>query len=319
MPKTSSRKNKLSFLQTMDAFHQPIKLYFEGDTKHKTKFGGLITLILIGILLGLLIPQFMHLINKSEVNITTQTDHIIHSPQLKLDKNDFHFSILGEGIQLNYSIFSYTASISNYSYSIPILLKPCLQSDFSGFEDQYIEFGLNQGVCSEFDEIDIQGNYGDNNFAFIELAVVQCINGTTPGVVCAPQSYIDNYFMTNNKVMIGLYFTNQMFKPFNYENPYELYLEKMSFYVSPLGKLFRQINLYISETTVNSVINIAGIGDGINITKSIYMNERVDDMYVPLANEINYLNVNFISSNNLVTYYRKYGTLGDVLSYIGGI
>ena len=74
----TSTKSKWNFLKTIDAFYQPIKLYFEGEDKHKTKFGGLITLILIGILLALLIPPFMQLINRSEVIITTETDHILH-------------------------------------------------------------------------------------------------------------------------------------------------------------------------------------------------------------------------------------------------
>ena len=178
MPNTS-RKNKLSFLQTIDAFNKPIKLYFEGDTKHKTKFGGLITLIFIVVLSIMLISAFIQLINRSEVNITTQIDHIIHSPKMKLKKNDFRFVIAPLNVQLNYSLFSYTASITNYINSTPILLKPCLQKDFNDFEEEFIKFGLNEGICSAFDEIDIQGNYGDDNFSFLELLVVQCINGTT--------------------------------------------------------------------------------------------------------------------------------------------
>ena len=110
MPNTS-RKNKLSFLRNIDTFNQPIKLYFESDTKHKTKLGGLITLILIGILLALLIPKFMQLINRTEVNINAETDYILHPPKLILDKYDFRFSIFAQGIHLNYSLFSYTASI----------------------------------------------------------------------------------------------------------------------------------------------------------------------------------------------------------------
>ena len=318
MPNTS-RKNKWGFLETIDAFHQPIKIYFEGDTKHKTIFGGLITLILIGILLALIISQFMQLINRSGVDITTQTDHILHPPKLTLDEHDFRFVIMPDNLQLNYSLFSYTASITNSTYSTPILLKPCLQSDFSDFEEQYKQFGLNEGICSAVDEIDIQGIYGDSNFAYLQLAVVKCINGTTPGVTCAPQSYIDNYFMTNNKVWMGLYFTNPIFKPFNYENPYQLYLEVMPFYVSSLGKLVREVYLYLGETTVNSISNIAGIGDGINITKNIFSNERFDDFYVPLENEISYLKLNILSSKNVVTYFRKYSTLDDILSEVYGI
>ena len=314
-----SKNNKLSFLKKIDVFGQPIQLYFEGDTKHKTRFGGLVTLIIIGILLALLIQAFMQLSNRNEVNITTQTDYAFDPPKIALAKNDFRFAILPQNIKLNYSIFSYTASISSPTNSTSILLRPCLQSDFSDFEDEYIKFGLNQSICSAIDEIDIQGGFGDNYFTYVKLAVVKCVNGTTPGVICAPQSDIDNYFLSSPKVRVSLYFTNQLINPFDYENPYQLYLENLAFLVSSLGKLVRSTDLYLRETTVNSANNVAGTGDGINMTKSIYSNERIDDMYVPLANDINYLNLYIRSSNNVVTYYRKYNTLGNVLSYIGGI
>ena len=92
MPNTS-KKSIWNFLKTIDGFDQPINLYFEGETKHKTKFGGLITLIFIVVILILLISAFIQLINRTEVNITTQTDHILHPPKLTLDKHDFRFSI----------------------------------------------------------------------------------------------------------------------------------------------------------------------------------------------------------------------------------
>ena len=315
----------------MDAFGQPIQLYFDGINLHKTRTGGLITLIIFVIILIVLVTSLSQLTNKIPVSVDSKLEYAVTPPKLDLNKRDFIFAISPQDLNmnLNYSVFSYSASLVTQTKILgtndfntvtsDILLTPCAESDFENLESEFRLYKLDQAMCPSLDQYDVEGAYGDQLFSYLKISVIQCVNGTNDAVTCAPQSFIDAYFSANKKVRVGLYFINRVFNPFGFDNPFSKFLDNQVWVLSSLGKLVRMTDIFLRQTIVNSRSNALGIGLGTNVAKPIYLNERVDDSYVPNPNDNTYLTVYFRSSNNIETNYRSYQTLAGVLSFVGGI
>ena len=323
--------DNINIVKKIDAFGQPIQLNFDGTTSHKTVIGGFITLFIFTIMLMILITSFIRLTNNSSFIVEPGLEYQITPPPLIFQQKDFTFaiSVQDTNVYLNNSIFGYSASLTTLikvnnsnqfiKTKVPISLRPCDISDFQDFEDQYYKFFLSQAICPDYTNFIAQGAYGDDIFSYLKISVVQCVNNTTPNVTCAPQNYIDNYFIQQGKVRITLYFTNQLFNPYDYEIPFNTFLDNQVWVVSPPGTLVRNSDLYFRKSTVNSPTNVLGIGEGFNFTRACYSKDRTDDAYIPEPNDTDFLDIYMRSGNNIVTYFREYETLTQVLSFIGGI
>ena len=206
-------KNYFGFLKTIDAFGSDVQLYFDGSSKYKTKTGGIITVTLIMILLLQLIPACISLIQRGNFTIQTHTKNLFIPPPINLTNQNFNFAfkLIDPSIQLNRYIVSYSAQIivttttSNKLNvtSIDIPLRPCNISDFAGYEEQYIEYALDSAICPSINQFSLYGGPGNNLFQTLNLGVSACTNNSNNGIICAPQSEIDQYFINNQKVVVG--------------------------------------------------------------------------------------------------------------------
>ena len=322
-------KEPLSGLKKIDVFGKSVQLFIDDSTTHKTRAGGFITLIIITVLLIQLIPTYISLVQRKDVIIQTQTGNMLKPALLNLTNGKFMFALKAEdsSILFNSYLFTYSVQLTMTTQvgntintnKTKILFRPCNISDFPGYEDQYQSIGLDSAMCPIWTQMQLQGAFGGKIFQYMKLAVSGCTNNTNIGITCAPQSNITTYFQVNQKIRVSLYFINQEFDPLNYDVPLKGFIDSQNWILSTLGTLVRTTDLYFQQTLVSSSSNVLSTLESTNETRVQYNGLRADDSFVPNNANNDYLNVFLRSSYVKTAYIRRYQTISDILSYIGGI
>ncbi|KAL4472464.1 hypothetical protein ABPG74_018413 [Tetrahymena malaccensis] len=230
------------WLLDMDSFGHQVNLGFEDHLVHKTYLGSFLTIVLFILVAVLIYVSLSDLINKNNPNIlrsemlTNQQDNSLELP------HDFVFAIVFQDIKsgLNINpegIFKLTAlnqQFQNNSLStIEIQLSPCTLDHFTKNSLPLFQSELNKGnvLCIRdvdlFQKLKMYGSIEDDVFNNILFKVENCEenNQSSPNKCLYSQQQILDIV---NQTKIKIYFTDFLFNPNDFEQPYQIFKRTIS-------------------------------------------------------------------------------------------
>ncbi|EAR86389.1 transmembrane protein, putative (macronuclear) [Tetrahymena thermophila SB210] len=318
--------NGFSLLRKVDMFGVPIQINFNYENKHTTKFGGIMSLAIVALLLTLLINLLISIINKSNPQVL-QEQLIVENPS-RYDLNNQNFNFAITLLDENYSPFideSYYTITANFLYkqnqtlangtiiqqfqSKNIDLVSCNPSSFQvqGTSQFFMSQDYNNLYCiKDINQLYIVGQFDQPDFSVIQYFVSQC-----SGVNCQNQTEIQRKLSVSQ---LQIYYSNYAVRLSNLSEPFQ-----------PLGQsLFWQTSLksaqVIDITYMNTyVTDDLGLISNNYVTQSklLYSNNRVT--FSSSATSYFYQLSIFMEKNKEMQYRRSYMKLTQAISQVGGI
>ncbi|EWS76751.1 transmembrane protein, putative (macronuclear) [Tetrahymena thermophila SB210] len=316
-----------SLFEAFDIFGAHIHIKYNKKTAFNTRFGGIITFCLSGILIMYIVNIINVYISHSQVQVIQEIQNLPNSNQFNLTVNNFSFMV---GItDVNFTQFIdesvYTLTIKQFTqqrilnqntgtydktqeYRL-IKLQRCTTEHFKiqQTNDFFLQQDYNNFYCLSLDEqLQLQGIFNSQIFQQIEIEVSSC-----QGNNCADPQYISSKL---NNCYLQIYFVDKNVVTTDLKNPFHP-IGRSVFYIA--GKDFsKTINLYFAQNQMSSDKGIVfeDIKTKVELTYSIDR-EQVVQKY---GNRLFLLQIS-LDPNREILYSRKYLTFSQVLSQIGGI
>ena len=196
------RQTKFGFIARMDLFGQSIQLMRNGEEKFQTNCGGISSVIVIFIVLGLCISSIFQVINYTKLQIT-QTEHFSLSPTNSTINTGHGFNLLIGFSGNNYTMdwakphilvniarevysFEYNSTTNTTKYkqifeeNIP--LEECREDHFQGLEGDHMKMATLPGqLCMKNNlNFEIGGEYGNTFYSFIRIKLYSCDPANIP-------------------------------------------------------------------------------------------------------------------------------------------
>ena len=196
--------NILPALYEFDIFARKTCLFYNKNEKIGSDFGLILTLFYILSALAVFIFYLIMIYQKKDFQLS---DSVIHSqsiPNVNLNNSNF-FLIIGITDKNNLkfideSIYSVNAIyVTQYKDSKgdfinkeirQLQVERCQQEKYDQRILKEIEF--KNSYCIEQLNVDLMGGKFYNNYSFIEIQILQCINSTDNNNKCKPQEMIDD-------------------------------------------------------------------------------------------------------------------------------
>ncbi|KAL4473496.1 hypothetical protein ABPG74_022360 [Tetrahymena malaccensis] len=250
-------------INNLDIFGSQIQLRFNKNSTYKTKFGSVVTILIIGFIifrLVFIIQDVVQRVNPSVIYSERQVDDPaafeITSQSLPLafameDSITYGYYI-DEGIytvsaswnqkvkKLNETTNSYEQEWKN----VNIELKPCTIENFQNKDNQnyYLKLNYTNMYCFPSDStFAIQGDYPSDVYSEIVLKVQRCKQN------CKPQDVIDSQLMNSN---FGMQLSDSYVDPTIKDNPFKVYSRDMFWPTSTL--IPKVVYLYLRNNYVYS-------------------------------------------------------------------
>ncbi|EAS05636.2 ubiquitin-conjugating enzyme family protein (macronuclear) [Tetrahymena thermophila SB210] len=320
-------------LQGIDIFGVGISIRFNQQSKHKTGFGGLITLILGGLLFVLLVQSILSIINKSNPHVIFQQDFVSNPSRYNLTNENFSFAITLLDSQFNpiydKSIFRIEG---NFLYKEPQLNTDGSEST-SIFKNKVIEFELCttqsfqvKGTESYFLSLDYQsmycfkdindyylvGQFEMEEFSVIQINVIPCDQSDPNNQVqCMEESKKNNIL---SHAQLQVYYINQVVQVESQQQPFKP-MGITYFWESNIDFL-QNINLMFMKTYIQDDIGVI-FENNVQNSSLLFSRERTT-MSSKKDLSIYQLSL-YLEKNKEQTYSRKYQKIFDCFSSIGGI
>ena len=232
-------------LRKMDIFGSPFSFKYKSQDRYSTSFGGLFLLIfsLISIIFG--IYYFIPFAKRKNVNIIYYTMNIPKTEKIRLKDSQAAFSIGFDcdddtdikvddilKLDLKHVIYIKNNKGKYDKNKTPIPSHSCTKEDFYNNYDTSFEYlNLNQYLCLDDYNHNIEGIYSDQVFSYYEFSVV-ATNKT---------SLIDEYFRSND-CKLQFYYTDITIDLANYKEPIKPFLNSIFIQLNPT--LFIKRNIY---------------------------------------------------------------------------
>ena len=233
------------FLKKLDIFGSPINFKYKSQDRYSTSFGGLFLLIfsLISIIFG--IYYFIPFFKRKNMSIIYYTMNIPKTEKIRLKDSKAAFSIGFDcdddtdikvddilKLDLKHVIYIKNNKGKYDKNKTPIPSHSCTKEDFYNNYDTSFEYlNLNQYLCLDDYNHNIEGIYSDQVFSYYEFSVV-AKNKT---------SLIDEYFKKND-CKLQFYYTDITIDLRNYEDPIDPFLNSIFIQLNPT--LFIKRNIY---------------------------------------------------------------------------
>ena len=346
-------------LSSIDLLSPKITLYYNGRNSHISHFGGLLSLIFLFLLIIAIFhflyiivdPQinsafiYEQNINDIKYNQSFDDSGINHFIQIYSQSNSGWFGDFDnkniiiysiketnknkynndgqtkfdlyttehwvydkcENIfEINKKIFSeISKTISNYSKPI------CLRFYYNPIEQEYYEFGHNGYISPN-----LETNFLSEKRVVYKIIIERCFNNSIFSdkfqKICNNENEIIKYLSLYSDIFI--YFSNNQIIPKKINEPFEKYFYSIS---SPIHKMsYLENNIIFSpiKLTTNKNIFKKKRENLSYILRNYYQNKLIsDEQYATIGL------FNFYFNNNLIIYQRKYTSIIDCLSNLGGI
>ena len=233
------------FLKKLDIFGSPINFKYKSQDRYSTSFGGLFLLIfsLISIIFG--IYYFIPFFKRKNMSIIYYTMNIPKTEKIKLKDSQAAFSIGFDcdddtdikvddilKLDLKHVIYIKNNKGKYDKNKTPIPSHSCTKEDFYNNYDTSFEYlNLNQYLCLDDYNHNIEGIYSDQVFSYYEFSVI-AKNKT---------SLIDEYFRSND-CKLQFYYTDITIDLANYKEPIKPFLNSIFIQLNPT--LFIKRNIY---------------------------------------------------------------------------
>ena len=232
-------------LRKMDIFGSPFSFKYKSQDRYSTSFGGLFLLIFLIIGLTFGIYYFIPFAKRKNVNIIYYTMNIPKTEKIRLKDSQAAFSIGFDcddntdikvndilKLDLQYVIYIKNNKGKYDKNKTDIPSHRCTKEDFYNNYDTSFEYlNLNQYLCLDDYNHNIEGIYSDQVFSYYEFSVV-AKNKT---------SLIDEYFRSND-CKLQFYYTDITIDLANYKEPIKPFLNSIFIQLNPT--LFIKRNIY---------------------------------------------------------------------------
>ncbi|KAL4472595.1 hypothetical protein ABPG74_018544 [Tetrahymena malaccensis] len=317
----------LSNFQNIDLFGTQIGIQYNKKPSFNTKLGGFITFSLSTILILYIANIIQIYFSHSQVSVIQEIQNMPNSKQFNLSANNFSFMVGITDVYYNQfiddSVYKLTVkqniqekllnqTTGNYytkQTTINLQLQRCTEQHFQIQQTQqfFLQQDFKNFYCLSLDEqLQLQGIYNSEVFQQIEIEVTSCY-----GSNCADSAYITNKL---NNCYFQVYFIDKNVKTTDLYNPFNP-IGRSVFYIA--GTDFsKTINLYFAQNSISTDTGIV-MEDIHEITDLTFSSDR-EQVVSKNGNRLFLLQMS-LDPNKQIKYSRKYLTISQGLSQIGGI
>ncbi|KAL4432715.1 hypothetical protein ABPG74_011536 [Tetrahymena malaccensis] len=323
-----SQFSKPTFLEQIDIFGIAIAIRFNTSPSHNTRFGGFITLGILGILFFQLITVLEVLFKQENPQVIQSNDYIYQPEPFKITPKTFNFAI---GLQdINFNQFmdetiyvvkgtqqnlvkTYNQTTGEYDQQWiynDIQLVQCTEENFQ--IDETAKYFLQQlyqkMYCFNINEDNavVEGEFSALVYRSIVLSFDECI-----GDGCATQEKKMNYI---NQPTLALFMSNNIIQIKDKYKPYQTIGKNLYWVSGP------QFNKYITLNLVNNYINsdFAFYGSNWQQDRVVSLSTTGESVLPRTGNTM--FSLTLVYEKNLeINYYRTYLKLDQAFSQLGGL
>ncbi|EAR99693.1 transmembrane protein, putative (macronuclear) [Tetrahymena thermophila SB210] len=249
-------------LANFDYFGIPVQMRVSKDLKHKTNFGGLVTIattIAMFVYSYFILNQCFSYLNPNIVSqdyVTSQPDDVVFNQQQYTfamgiqDQSLTHFldeSIYYLDVQLMETTKSYNETTNEYDQNTvtqPIKMERCTKNHFQvqGAQSFFETLNYTNIYCLPLDfQLSLAGQFGAMKYKRLYIQVKSCIQN------CSDETIIEQKL---NNVAFQLYYVNYIISPANLNNPFTP-IAQNTFWQSGYS-LFKNINIYFRKNTIST-------------------------------------------------------------------
>jgi hypothetical protein len=309
-------------IKTADIFGESILLNIKKEYKTKSFFGGILTIITIGLLIGALWSVGNDFFYKLQP--TTDLEDYLYTvrPTYNLNKKTFPIAFCFQTYdQMTYNIPEYfkfeliglktftsntTTIQSNYEY------ENCTYDHFPLLSKESIaKAGLPNYLCPKDQNLAISGYWDNDYIEYITLRLRMC-NNETDGGTCAPQEEI-NAWIQRAPIAFNIYYQNSIINQRNYTDPVQYFISVQ--YKNIRLSSSKVLNMYVRSQEIQTDTGVL-LPDPDTQTSYAYDTSDVDDSD---ADKASLMDINIMVANHKLIYHREYIKIQTILANIGGI
>ncbi|KAL4509624.1 hypothetical protein ABPG73_022840 [Tetrahymena malaccensis] len=323
----------IGLLKGIDIFGVGINIRFNQQSKHKTGFGGLITLVLITLLLILFVSSVQIIINKTNPQVIFQQDFVSNPSRYNLTSEKFSFAITLLDANFNpiddKSIFRFEGNFlykepqinSDGSLGAPVFknkvieLELCTEQSFQvkGTESYFLSLQYQSMYCfKNINDYYLVGQFEMSEFSVIQINVIPC-NQQDPNnkVQCMEESKRD---LILSQSLLQVYYITQVVQVSSIEQPFKPM--GITYFWENNIDFLQNVNLMFMKTYVEDDEGLI-FQNNVQTSSLLFSSERTT-MSSKKDYSIYQISL-FLEKNKEQTYIRKYQKIFDCFSQIGGI
>jgi hypothetical protein len=326
--------NKVGILTSLDIFGITFNFRYNGESKYKTKIGGLLTIVYLIIIFSLFMGFGIDLYERKNPRVSFNTKMEPYE-QRNLSNQNFTLAYRiedqsgqmverSEIIYIELSIYSTklldTGVWDELKFNIQEPRR-CKELPSTTEKEKYYNISLQQWYCVDFDNVTLGGNWDGNFVNGLQINTYQCQNKTNAfgkNMTCLPQEELNKAFY--NEITSSNFF-------FSY-----LYLEDlptMDDYEAPLKSnlinRYEMLNLQITKRAVHTYKEVEVKNDVGWLFASLnsdymYASDQIMPDFTPkdiVDQDILFTYLLYFSKKHDI-YNRSYTKVQEVFAAIGG-
>ncbi|EAR83267.2 ABC transporter family protein (macronuclear) [Tetrahymena thermophila SB210] len=312
-------------MQNLDIFGSQILFCFQNSKKYQTRIGGFITLGIIAIIIIRLFIIWLEVYNRANPNVI-QKERQVYSPEkFVFDKTNTQFAFgMQDPVQYNQFIDPQIYTVSVTQYTQTTVNDPKTGLPTSNYTQRQLKVGIcnqknfqNPSTQKKFQSIDYQnlycidpdeqivleGDYGQQSFNYAVITVSQCVSG------CKSNDILDQYLKSG---FFSLYYTDITVDPVIKDNPFVFFNRDL--YWTTSNKSPQVLNMYFRNDYVES--DFGWITSDIQTVR--YPQYSTQDISSIQSSDFFFQVVIRFEKSKENLFQRKYQTISDIISQIGG-
>lgn len=323
----------LKKLKQMDSIGIQVSLNYKGNSRLKTRTGGILTCLLYLLFVGGFLYFGTNMYLKRNPNVIQSSEYFDNPPRIDISPQNFPFMLAVDDPTNNldffkdstiYNLKAYlfrqnrtidaNGSIKLKSERIPLDLVSCnLTYHFEGMENEFSNLNLNNAYCiAPNSTIYLKGDFINNEWSMLQFYLYQCSNSTSNNT-CKSKEIIDSKLKaTYIDFEYRLYYNT----PKEYKEP--MNKVKQQYFTSMSNYLGKQVNIYLKKINYTTDTGF--------LTKMPYTKEyvQVDSIREFINNpsptennQIFSINIRLASNGDITE--RTYMKIQNVLANVGGL
>jgi hypothetical protein len=316
----------MSTVRTVDSYGQKITFTYKRNSMFKTHLGGWATILLIVGMLSYLIFLFNVLIQRSTINVTTNTEikDLANYPEFhNIGKSGFflafgfrlrNYGILDreEYISLSVQEITYESiGVGSWNTILRDLPLKAWGNDFRIDNKKRVEsYNFDKYVCVDSSDYSIGGNWYSDKSKFISIKIKPWDNSTFSGTwetIGNIDSFIENEEF--DLVMIDKYFDAE-----SYDESVKQYITQ-DFKYSGISTFSKYVYISIKENELQLMDSVFQYGDHTKKTFYSISKERIDDSIFAGS----YFDVTIQMDSQKLIHERTVFSFFDMVAQLGGV
>lgn len=313
-------------IKRLDFSSQSPQFFIQKDSRLKSTFGGLVSLIVIGVVLFFVWYLGYDIVYKQNPIVLMKEENLPISNQHQFNNHTAFIGLLVENEDVGkvddlFKILSF--SLTHYLYkkntnlssdeiweieSKEIKLVPC--TGYWNFNNSYTDEQLSQFLCGENFDYDLGGYWTED---FLNLLVYEIHFCDSTQRVCLPLEDMKSFVKGK---YLNLYFMDQIVDPTNFNNPIKLFSRNIYMLLDSL--LYKEMELFFRTIQIESDVGFF-IEDKNYLTTYQYDRFTVDSKSLDDDENPLLASIWVYCSSKKITYIRSYIKVQDIAANVGGI